>query len=157
MKDISAIDWQSLGATEVSRWLHDLQSEDGYSDVYDNSFRSLDQFLVPHYPTREKMIELMRNEAHHNVIPFLIDIVENDPSKVASMVDLMDTLVRCWYNREFFAESDPNRVIFERWSQRNNDAVRVGLPIYQRLLNNSSGDGKEMFQSLLDALEATMI
>jgi hypothetical protein len=156
MKEVNEVDWQALGAPEVPRWLHDLQPEDGKSRIFSESFNALDQFLVPENASRETLISLMRSEVHHQVVPYLIDILENEsnPTKVGGMLEMLELLARRWFLVREMRDTDPDKMSYAQWARRINDAVRAGIPVYQRLLD-FPGNQEEMAAGLLEVLEKT--
>jgi hypothetical protein len=156
VKEINEVDWQALGAPEVPRWLHDLQLEEGKSRIFSESYNDLWQFLVPENASFEIKIGLMSSEVHHQVVPYLIDIMENEsnPTKVGSMLDMLELLARRWFLVREMRDNDPDKISYAQWARRVNDAVRAGIPVYQRLLDFPGIQG-EMAAGLLDVLEKT--
>jgi hypothetical protein len=159
MKNVNQVNWNELGAPDIPRWLQDMQSEASNSKLFAESYNALWQFLVPDYADWKTSLELMKSEVHHNVVPFLIDMLENEKniSKAGSILDLLDCLARRWFVRKDFSEADPNRLLYENWARRINDEVRVGIPVYRKLLNELTGGEKDIAQGLLDALEKTQV
>jgi hypothetical protein len=159
MKDVNQVNWQELDAPNIPQWLQDMQSEAANNKLFAASYNALWQFLVPDYTDWKTSLELMKSEVHHNIVPFLIDMLVNEKNiaKAGSILDLLDCLARRWFVREAFIVSDPNRSLYENWARRINNAVRVGIPVYQKLLNELTGAEKDIAQGLLDALEKTRV
>jgi hypothetical protein len=157
MKNVNQINWNELGAPNVPRWLQDLQPEASNSKLFSESYNALWQFLVPDYADWRALLELMKSDVHHQVVPFLIDMLEDEKSasNAGSILDLLDCLARLWFRRKEISDADSNRQLYENWARRINDAVRVGIPVYQKFLNEVGDSGIDIAQGLLDALEET--
>lgn len=159
MKDINQVNWEELGAANIPSWLQDMQSDNPNSKVFGESYNALWQFLVPDYADWKILLELMKSEIHYQVVPFLIDMLEDEKtaSNAGSILDLLDCLARLWFRRKEISDADSNRLLYENWARRINDAVRVGIPVYRKFLNEVGDSGIDIAQGLLDALEKTQI
>jgi hypothetical protein len=159
LENLDDIDWAALGELRIPTLLREMQSED--KKAFGVAIRELQEIITPErvlsgdYPN--EIVQMMRSELPARVTPFLVEMLshESDGGKQVCLLEVLHSLGAYWFLINWFSENSPNRKSYEQWARRINDAVREGMPIYQKLLDDPIPQVRASAQEVLDILEET--
>jgi hypothetical protein len=156
---LNDIDWQALGEPRIPTLFQQMQSTN--REEFLHALNELMGIVVPVRVMDEgwggSLLEMAQSEVPYRVTPFLVEMFqdETDPFKQMGLLELLHDLCVYWNRRTWIPKARPERASYEHWARQINDAVRVGIPLYQKLLVESHPKVREAVQELLDILEKT--
>lgn len=144
---LDSIDWVSLGAADVPKWLYELASPD--FAVRTKAYNQLEQKIAYQGSTSWENYgppsELLNNEFPLLVTPFLIELVSSDNIKNKDgLLELLQDLA----TYQELASEEP----YKTRSTEVFNAVRKGVQVYQSLLKHESPVVKMCAAQLLEVL-----
>jgi hypothetical protein len=152
------VDWTALGAPEIPHLLQDLLRSDD-NKTTNEARNKLEELIYPEFLWHNvEIVKRMKGSPLPRlIIPFLIETiaVEQEDRRKPGLLDFLVMLSSYPMYENAYAKSDPERTEYRAWAKKINDAVREGLPIYQKLLEVPDSRVREGAQELLERLEIT--
>ncbi len=143
LKGLDSIDWKSLNAPLVPKWLRDITSDN--REIRGKAFENLDRYVVDIGRTSHEdygpIEELVRTEVPCMIVPFLLELLEASEIRgKGGIIELLYDLARkVQLDIDKLNESQRERAIILYQS------VQAGLPLYRHFYNNPT----EPFDSLV--------
>jgi hypothetical protein len=156
---LNDIDWQALGEPRIPTLFQQMQSTN--REEFLHALNELMGIVVPVRVMDEgwggSLLEMAQSEVPYRVTPFLVEMFQNetDPSKQMGLLEFLHDLCVYWIHRTWIPKTRPEREPYEKWARQINDAIREGIPSYQKLLHDPLLQVREAAQEVLDILEET--
>ncbi|MEP7289031.1 MAG: hypothetical protein ABI947_25025 [Chloroflexota bacterium] len=139
LEELDRIDWDTLGSPQIPIWLKNLTILD--VNANQEASRNLRDDLMPWEVFdglySERLLGLVRRDVSLLIIPFLIEILEDD--KVNSKVSVLTMLYYFALYKtldQYVAETE--REQYSLYSQRLFKKVHEGFEIYERLTHSNN-------------------
>jgi hypothetical protein len=144
---LEKIDWKTLRAPEIPKWLRDLASDDRKIQLqaYHNIEDSVVHIGATSWENYGPLSEILKTDIPHLIVPFLIELLEH--KEVKNKVWILQLLYDlAWNMRLHINEVDDP---FRTRAHQVYDAVQAGVETYESLLHDRSPDTRGLASDLL--------